>query len=58
MSLAIENQKWDEKLKTLFGDHAHSESPFSQSGAGVRFTGIDLYHPLNEQAGFLLDALA
>ena len=59
MSLAIENQKWDEKLKTLFGDHAHSESPFSQSGAGVRFSGIDLYHPLSEaQAGFLLDALA
>lgn len=53
------NQKLDQQVKSLFGDHAKSESPLAQSGAGVRFAGIDLYHPLNEkQVGFLLDALS
>ncbi|MBT3606263.1 MAG: hypothetical protein HN521_24595, partial [Candidatus Latescibacteria bacterium] len=48
-----------QRLKTLFGVHVDIEGPLLQSGAVVRFTGIDLCGPLNEgQAGFLLDALS
>ena len=53
------NQRSDQALKALFGTDAHSESPLAHSGAGVRFTGIDLCRPLTEdQVDFLLDALS
>ena len=49
----------DDRLKTLFGADAQSESPLAQSGAVVRFTGVDLCDPLSEaQVDFLLDALS
>ena len=48
-----------QRLQALFGTDAHSESPLAKSGAVVRFTGIDLCNPLNEdQTNFLLDALS
>jgi alpha-ketoglutarate-dependent taurine dioxygenase len=54
-----ENMHLDQRLQELFGVNAHRESPLAQSGAGVRFTGIDLCRPLSEgQTGFLLDALS
>ena len=59
MNHGTENQQPDRQLKVLFGANAHSEKPLAQSGAGVRFAGIDLCHPLSEaQVGFLLDALS
>lgn len=59
MHLEIENQQLDERLRALFGGDAQSEKPLAQSGAGVRFSGIDLCQPLNEgQVNFLLDALS
>ena len=49
----------DERLRELFGTDARSEGPLAASGAGFRFTGIDLCRPLNpEQVAFLLDALS
>jgi alpha-ketoglutarate-dependent taurine dioxygenase len=54
-----ENMHLDQRLQELFGVNAHRESPLAQSGAGVRFTGIDLCRPLSEgQTSFLLDALS
>jgi alpha-ketoglutarate-dependent taurine dioxygenase len=59
MNYETENMHLDQRLQVLFGVNAQRESPLAQSGAGVRFTGIDLYRPLSEgQAGFLLDALS
>ena len=59
MNHGMENQQFDRRLQVLFGADAHSENPLAQSGAGIRFTGIDLCRPLNEdQVGFLLDALS
>lgn len=47
------------RLHALFGADARGETPLAQSGAGVRFTNIDLCRPLHEdQVNFLLDALA
>jgi alpha-ketoglutarate-dependent taurine dioxygenase len=55
----MENESLIQRLQALFGVDAHSENPLAQSGAGVRFTGIDLCRPLSEeQVGFLLDALS
>ena len=49
----------DERLRELFGTAARSEGPLAASGAGRRFTGIDLCRPLNpEQVALLLDALS
>ena len=49
----------DERLRELFGADARSEGPLAASGAGRRFTGIDLCRPLNpEQVALLLDALS
>ena len=59
MNYGTENQRLHRRLQVLFGVNAHSETPLAQSGAGVRFTGIDLCRPLSEgQVGFLLDALS
>jgi alpha-ketoglutarate-dependent taurine dioxygenase len=55
----MNNGMEDQRLQDLFGSDAHSESPLAQSGAVVRFTGINLCNPLSEeQVGFLLDALS
>ena len=52
-------QPLDERLRELFGAEAHSEGPLAESGAGRRFTGIDLCRPLSEeQVALLLDALS
>jgi alpha-ketoglutarate-dependent taurine dioxygenase len=49
----------DERLQALFGAEARSAGPLAVSGAGCRFTSIDLCRPLNpEQVNFLLDALS
>ena len=59
MNDGTNNQQLDQRLQALFGEGAHSETPLAESGAGVRFTGIDLCQPLGEdQVGFLLDALS
>ena len=59
MNHGTENQRLSRRLQVLFGEDAHSEKPLAKSGAGVRFTGIDLCRPLNEaQVAFLLDALS
>ena len=59
MNHGMENQQLDRRLQVLFGADAHSANPLAQSGAGIRFTGIDLCRPLNEgQVDFLLDALS
>ena len=59
MNYETENTHLDQRLQVLFGVNAQRESPLAQSGAGVRFTGIDLCRPLSEeQVGFLLDALS
>ena len=59
MNYETENMRLDQRLQVLFGVNAQRESPLAQSGAGVRFTGINLCRPLSEgQAGFLLDALS
>jgi alpha-ketoglutarate-dependent taurine dioxygenase len=48
-----------ERLKNLFGDAARCEAPLARSGAGVRFTGIDLWAGLNAaQVSFMLEALS
>ena len=50
---------FDKRLRELFGADARSEGPLGVSGAGRRFTGIDLCRLLNpEQVAFLLDALS
>ena len=55
----MENQQLEQRLQALFGADAQSEGPIAQSGAVVRFTGIDLCNPLREeQVSFLLDALS
>lgn len=55
----MEKQHLVQQLKALFGADAQCEGPIAQSGAVVRFTGIDLCNPLNEdQVNFLLDALS
>ena len=49
----------DERLQALFGAEARSTDPLAASGAGCRFTGIDLCRPLSpEQVSFFLDALS
>jgi len=49
----------NKRLQILFGANARGETPLAQSGAGVRFTGIDLCNLLSEeQVDFLLDALS
>ncbi|NKB69081.1 MAG: hypothetical protein GKR89_18590 [Candidatus Latescibacteria bacterium] len=59
MTTAIQDQDWAQRLQGLFGAAAGSEGPLAASGAGVRFTGVDLGRQLNpEQVAFLLDALA
>ena len=51
-------ESFDERLRELFGTDARSEGPLAASGAGRRFTGIDLCHPPNTaQVALLLDAL-
>ena len=47
MNHALENESLIQRLQALFGVDAHSENPLAQSGAGVRFTGIDLCRPLS-----------
>lgn len=55
----IDKHQLNEQLQLLFGVGAQSEYPLAQSGAGVRFTGIDLCHQLSEnQVEFLLNALS
>jgi len=55
----MENESLMQRLQALFGVDAHCDNPLSQSGAGVRFTGIDLCRPLSEeQVEFLLDTLS
>jgi alpha-ketoglutarate-dependent taurine dioxygenase len=59
MSQGLERPQLDQRLKALFGGNAGSESLLAESGAGVRFTGIQLCRPLGqEQVEFLLDALS
>ncbi len=59
MKNGIPNQTLKQQLQSLFGLEAQCETPLAQSGAGVRFTGIDLCDPLGrEQVDFLLDALS
>jgi len=59
MNGEMKNQPLDQRLRRLFGSSAHSQYPLAESGAGVRFTGIDLRRPLGEdQVAFLLDALS
>ena len=54
-----ETELFDERLRELFGTDARSEGPLAASGAGRRFTGIDLCRPLNpDQVALLLDALS
>ena len=49
----------EKRLQAVFGAAAHSEGPLAASGAGQRFRGVDLRHPLNSaQVTFLLDALS
>ncbi len=49
----------DERLRALFGAEAEGAGPLAKSGAGIRFTGLDLCGSLNpEQVDFLLDSLA
>lgn len=53
------NEALDRRLRALFGADARSEGPLTESGAGVRFRGIDLWRPLSEeQVEFLLDSLS
>ena len=50
---------WNAKVKEIFGQSTSAEMPLSQSGAGVRFNGIDLCNPLScKEADFFLKALA
>ena len=59
MNDGTKNQQLERRLQVLYGVDAHSESPLTQSGAGVRFTGIDLCRLLSQdQVGFLLDTLS
>jgi alpha-ketoglutarate-dependent taurine dioxygenase len=59
MSLGMEKRALDQRLKEVFGDNARCETPLARSGAGVRFTGIDLWRRLSgEQVEFLLEALS
>ena len=59
MNDGTKNQQLERRLQVLFGVDAHSENPLTQSGAGVRFTGIELCRQLSEdQVGFLFDALS
>ena len=59
MNSAIEIGHVDQRLRELFGTGANSEHPLAKSGAGVRFTGVDLSRPLGaEQVDFLLEALS
>jgi len=52
-------QDLDRELKALFGVEARSEGPLAASGAGLRFSGVDLCRRLDpEQVAFLLDALS
>jgi alpha-ketoglutarate-dependent taurine dioxygenase len=49
----------EKHLKELFGAGVHCEAPLAPSGAGARFTGIDLWRGLNEaQVEFMLGALS
>ena len=52
-----DTQQLDQQLRQLFGAHTYSEGPLAVSGAGRRFVGLDLCHPLNlDQVTFILDA--
>ena len=54
-----DTQQLDQQLHQLFGAHTYSEGPLAVSGAGRRFVGLDLCHPLNpDQVTFILDALS
>lgn len=54
-----ENHKLEKQLQHLFGADARVEGPLGPSGAGQRFTGVDLSpHLKPEQVTFLLNALA
>ena len=54
-----DTQQLDQQLRQLFGAHTYSEGPLAVSGAGRRFVGLDLCHPLNlDQVTFILDALS
>lgn len=59
MNNGINAQQLEGQLQSLFGIQASCETPLAESGAGIRFRGIDLCNSLNkQQVGFLLDALA
>ena len=49
-------EPFDERLRELFGTDARSEGPLASSGAGRRFTGIDLCRPLKSNINSLDDA--
>ncbi|MBT5874620.1 MAG: hypothetical protein HOH43_14470 [Candidatus Latescibacteria bacterium] len=54
-----ENQIYEQKLQAAFGSAAGFQAHLAASGAGIRFTGIDLCRPLEDaQVSFLLDALS
>jgi len=59
MNHEMEEGQLETRLRYFFGSHAGCEYPLVPCGTVVRFTGIDLCSPLNEeQAAFLLDALS
>ena len=59
MNREMGQQQLDKQLSELFGENARIEGPLAASGAGRRFTGVDLCPKLNpEQVTFLLDALS
>lgn len=59
MNNSMDPQQLEQTLQSLFGHDTRCETSLGPSGAGVRFTGIDLCNPLSEsQADFLFDALA
>lgn len=52
-------QNLGKRLQALFGTQARCEGPLASSGAGRRFTGVNLWPKLTpEQVTFLLDALS
>ena len=58
MSQGLERPRLDRRLHALFGTDVKSESRLAESGAGVRFTGIELRRTRSEErVEFLLEAL-
>ena len=59
MEYGMEHEALNRRLQMLFGVGVQCDQPLTQSGIGVRFTGIDLCRRLSEdQVGFLLDTLS